>query len=66
MFRISVCKQLDAFEHVLLWQWRRERHLGFQRAEELLCVGDVTDAVHVRVFHLGRALALRRARQDRA
>src|ERR1043165_6182483 len=51
-------EELDAYEQHLLRQRGRERHLRFQRAEELLGMGDVADAVDVRVFHLGRALAL--------
>src|SRR6185295_5899831 len=45
-------QELDAFEHVSLFSGRIERHLRFQRAEELLCMGDVTDAMHVGVFRL--------------
>ena len=51
-------KELDSFEHLLLGQGVREHHLRFQGPEEFLSMGDVTNAMDVRVFHLGRTLAL--------
>src|SRR5579864_8445062 len=41
----------------------RERHFRFQSVKEFLCMGDIADAVHVRIFLLHRALPLSQFRQ---
>src|SRR3989441_7729784 len=51
-------KELDSLKE-LLHGWKRvvpERHLRLERAEKLLRMDDIADAVHLRVFLLGRAL----------
>src|SRR2546422_10963395 len=58
-------KELNSLKE-LLHGWKRaarERHLRLERAEELLRVDDIADAVHLRVFLLGRALPCGKLRE---